>query len=299
MKLRLVAFLLAALSTPSPLLALEETGGTVQGTIADTTGVIPGVSVKLLNLETGLSRTVLANGSGVFTFPRTGLGTYQLSAGMIGFRELVYRGLTLHANEVMNLDVVMEMAEVSPPMAGEAGSPLIQEHKTLPLAVVPKGTQLQIRLLQSLHTEQNQTGDLFEASLDKEVAVDGEVVIARHTRITGKLVEVKASGRVKGRARMVLALTEIKLGSENYPIKTEELEFESKGTKGSDAKKIGTAAGVGAVIGVIAGGAGTGAVIGAGGGTGGVLLTKGKPVAFGAEHRFVFRLEEDLKVPAN
>lgn len=130
MELRLIAFLLAALATLSPLFAEEQTGGIVQGTIADATGVIPGGTVTLLNLETDLTRTVLTDDSGAFSLPRVEAGTYELSAGMIGFRELVYTGLIVNADDVLNLDLVMEVAEVSVPncAGGRVSSPSKEEN---------------------------------------------------------------------------------------------------------------------------------------------------------------------------
>lgn len=165
--------------------------------------------------------------------------------------------------------------------------------------VVPAGTRLEIRLSGTLSTESNETGDVFEATLDRNLMLDGRSVIPKKSRITGRLVEVKESGRVKGRARMTLTLREIRLGGESYEISTNNLTIEADGSKGSDAKKIGAGAGLGALLGVITGGGGgaaLGSVIGAGGGTAGVLLTKGKHVTFNPEHLFVFRLEEDLRL---
>lgn len=166
-------------------------------------------------------------------------------------------------------------------------------------AIVDEKTVLEIRLSEWVSSKENEAGDDFEAIVDKDVVVNGDIVIPRKSIVFGKLVEVKDSGRVKGRAKLALTLTQVVVRGEKYPLHTNTLEVEADGSKGSDAKKVGGGAGIGGLLGGIFGGAGgllTGAVIGAGAGTAGVLLTKGKDVEFGPEHRFAFRLEEDLEV---
>ncbi|MFQ5737823.1 MAG: hypothetical protein ACE5JX_02340 [Acidobacteriota bacterium] len=168
--------------------------------------------------------------------------------------------------------------------------------------VVPEGTPFQIRLLDTISSRQNKSDDYFDATLDKDLVINSEVVIPRKSRVTGKLLEVKDAGRVKGRARMELTLVEVVVRGVSHPIHTDKLVIEAEGSKGSDLKKIGGGAGLGALIGVIAGGGGgavLGSVIGATSGTAGVLLTKGKHVTFGPEHSFMFRLKEDLEVQTN
>lgn len=163
-------------------------------------------------------------------------------------------------------------------------------------AVLPEGTVIEIRLTESISTRKNKTGDRFEAVLEKDLVVDGQILVPKKSRVTGTLLEVRGAGRIKGRARMSLTLTEIEVGTAQHGIQTNPIEIEAEGTKGKDAKKIGGAATVGAIVGVITGGGGgaaLGTIIGAGSGTGGVLLTKGKEVEFRAEQKFSFRLEKD------
>jgi len=167
------------------------------------------------------------------------------------------------------------------------------------IATVAAGATLEVRLLQALDSGKNSTGDKFEATLDKSIVVDGETVAPRGTTVTGELVEVAGSGRVKGRARMSLTLTDIKIGGQAYPISTKTLAFEAGGTQKKDAAKIGIGAGIGAAIGAIAGGgkgAAIGAAVGGGAGTATVLATKGKEVTFGAEQLLSFELKDALKV---
>jgi hypothetical protein len=167
------------------------------------------------------------------------------------------------------------------------------------MALVASGTQLQVRLSQPLSASRNHSGDRFETVLDQDVEVDGNVVIPRGTAVTGRVTDSDPSGRIKGRARMSLALSEIALGGQTYPIRTNTLALEADPTKKRDAAKVGGGAALGAIIGAIAGG-GKGAAIGAaaGGaaGIGTVLATRGKDLELEAEQRLAFQLENDVRV---
>jgi hypothetical protein len=167
------------------------------------------------------------------------------------------------------------------------------------VAVLGSGTSLPIRLSQALDSGKNKTGEKFEATLDQDLVVDGQTVAPRGSAVVGKLVGVEGSGRVEGLAKMSLALTEIRVGSESYPISTNTLSFQAESTKKKDAAKVGIGAGVGAVIGAIAGGgkgAAIGAAVGGGAGTATVLATKGKEVTFEPEQKLTFTLKQDLQV---
>lgn len=184
---------------------------------------------------------------------------------------------------------------------GEAG-PEAQSEQPAPeeqLVVVPAGTRIEVRLTQSISSKKNRSGDEFGAVLEQGLKVGDQVVVPQGSLVIGKLLDVKGSGKVKGRARMSLVLMKIQMEDEYYPIDTNRITVEAKATKRRDAKTIGGATGVGALIGGIAGGkkgAAIGAAIGAGGGTAAVLTTKGKEVEFRPEHKFSFVLEEDLEM---
>jgi hypothetical protein len=135
--------------------------------------------------------------------------------------------------------------------------------------------------------------------LDQDLEVDGTVVAPRGSMVRGKLVDVKQSGRVEGRAAMSVTLTGIDVGKSTYTLQTNTLAFEAEKSMKEDVTKVGIGAGIGAVIGAIAGGgkgAAIGAAIGGGAGTATVLVTKGKDVKFGAEERFSFVLRSNLEI---
>ena len=154
--------------------------------------------------------------------------------------------------------------------------------------------------MESLSSDRAQTGDTFSATLDQPLVVDGFVIAERGARLLGKVTSVEKAGRVKGVAQLTLELTELTTADrQKIPIHTDAFVREGPKSVGSDAAKVGVAAGIGAAIGAIAGG-GRGAAIGAGvggaAGTGGVLATRGKAAVLPVETRLSFRLSAPVTV---
>lgn len=160
-------------------------------------------------------------------------------------------------------------------------------------ATVPSGTRVQIRLAESVSSKTNETGNTFQAQLDRDLVIDGNLVAPEGSRVVGTLTDVKKSGKVKGKAQMSMTIDKIFVGEEGYPIQANTLSFEASGSTKKDATRIGIATGIGAVVGAIAGGgkgAAIGSAIGAGAGTGVVLATPGENVEFGVETPMEFAL---------
>lgn len=162
------------------------------------------------------------------------------------------------------------------------------------------GTLLSVRLLETLSSDTAQTGDAFSATLDQPLIADGFVIAERGARVLGKVISADKAGRVKGLAQLTVQLTQVNTSDgQKIPIQTEEFVREGPKSAGSDAAKVGVAAGLGAAIGAIFGG-GKGAAIGAGAGgaagTGTVMATRGKAAVLPVETRLSFRLKNAVTV---
>jgi hypothetical protein len=167
------------------------------------------------------------------------------------------------------------------------------------VSILPEGTEVQVRLTQALSSSRNKAGESYQAVVDQDVVINGRTVIPKGTAVTGRLIEVKGSGRVRGRAKMSINLASISLNSRSLAIETNTLSFEAEGTRRRDAGRTAGATGMGAVIGAIAGGgsgAAKGAAIGAGVGVGATLMTKGREVEFQAEQLMSFKLTKPLEI---
>jgi hypothetical protein len=169
-----------------------------------------------------------------------------------------------------------------------------------PTTTIPAGTKLRVSLIDAVNSDKNRAGDRFAASLAEPVVIDGKVILSKGTKVYGRVVEAKGSGRVKGRASVELQLTAIVLADRrSLDISTNTYTAVAPATKKRDAAIIGGGAGLGAAIGAIAGG-GKGALIGAavggGAGTGTVLATKGKEIHYPPETRLQFTLASPIEI---
>jgi hypothetical protein len=163
---------------------------------------------------------------------------------------------------------------------------------------IAKGTSLVIRLREAIDSSKQSEGDLFTATLDKPLIVDGFVIAEKGSNVRGKIASLKRAGKVSGDAAMSLQLTEINTtDGQRVNIRTTDYHAQAPSQAKGNAEKIGAVAAVGAIIGAIAGG-GKGAAIGAGAGgaagAGGVLATRNADVRLTSETRLTFQLAEAL-----
>jgi type IV secretory pathway VirB10-like protein len=165
--------------------------------------------------------------------------------------------------------------------------------------IVASGTALPIVLRQALSTKTAKAEDPVLAELAEDVSVDGEVLLPSGSEVRGHVVSAQRSGRVQGRARLVVAFDEIRVDGRSYKIAATGFDVTAGSSKGKDAKIAGGAAAAGAVIGAIADG-GSGAVKGGliGGAAGGaaVLATRGVEVELASGSRYTLKLQKSLRL---
>ena len=163
-----------------------------------------------------------------------------------------------------------------------------------------EGTNLVVRLGETISTDHNYTGDTFRASLAAPIVVDGFIIADKGSKVLGRIVAAEKAGRLEGTASLQLELTEINT-TDGQRVRIQTGLFSKKGQSNSpeEAVKIAGGAALGAIIGAIAGG-GKGAAIGAGAGgaagTGAVLLGHGNPSVIPAETRMSFQLSRPITV---
>jgi Carboxypeptidase regulatory-like domain len=91
----LITLALMVVSTPV-LRAQSTNSGDISGTVTDNTGAaVPGATVTVLNVDTGVSKTLVTNDSGVYDTSSIVAGTYKLTFAKTGFSTLVRSSITL------------------------------------------------------------------------------------------------------------------------------------------------------------------------------------------------------------
>lgn len=166
---------------------------------------------------------------------------------------------------------------------------------------VASGTELELILETAVSSETAKPEQVVRARVAKAVVVAGMTVIAEGAPVTGTVVAVERSGRVKGRASVALRFSQVVVANTPYDIRTARIVREAEATKAEDAKKIGIGAGAGALIGTIAGGkkgAAIGTAVGGGAGTGAVLATRGDEVTIPAGVTLRTTIQETVRINA-
>lgn len=164
---------------------------------------------------------------------------------------------------------------------------------------IPDGTPIDIRLTQSLGSARSVSGQSFAATLDAPIVVDNAVVVARGANVTGRVLYAKHSGRLKGRAELVVTLTSLQAGAQDYRVVTSRRSWRGGSHRKRDLAWIGGGGGAGSLIGAVAGGgigAAVGAGVGAGGGTVTAFVTGRKNILLPSETRLRFVLRRAIAV---
>ncbi len=174
-----------------------------------------------------------------------------------------------------------------------------QEQFSLPSGPVTlsSGTILQVRTSEPLDTKKLQPGDSFRATLAQSVYINNQLAIPRGAEVSGRVVDVKKPGELKGSAGLTLQISSLNLGGRSYPLASDSWSMNGPGKGGYTAGNTVGGAALGAVIGAIAGGgpgAAIGAVAGTGVGLGASAATPGPRGVIPPESVLTFRLTQPV-----
>jgi hypothetical protein len=100
---------------------------TITGTVKDPTDApIPGVTVRVLNLDTGVQLQTLTNDVGVFRVSALVPGTYNVQAELPGFNKLTRGPLVLQVSQTLAIDLPLQVGELSNTVSVTAAAPLLE-----------------------------------------------------------------------------------------------------------------------------------------------------------------------------
>jgi hypothetical protein len=99
----------------------------IAGRITDSSGaVVVGANINLTNVDTGIKRTGTSNEAGYYSVLLLQRGNYEISVEMQGFRTIKRSGIELGFQEVVRMDFVLEVGEITETIEVTAGAPLIE-----------------------------------------------------------------------------------------------------------------------------------------------------------------------------
>ncbi|HEX4998469.1 MAG TPA: TonB-dependent receptor, partial [Terriglobia bacterium] len=119
------------------LLSVLSTGAFAQSTVGTLTGIVtdtgkarlPGVTVKALNEDTGVSQSMLTNDSGAYSFILAPGSNYTISAEFPNFKKVTINKITLRMADEARVDITLEVGDVRTDIIVDASktNPLLKE----------------------------------------------------------------------------------------------------------------------------------------------------------------------------
>ncbi len=99
----------------------------INGTANDPSGaVVPNAAIKLVNTETGDTRTATTNGSGLFNFAGLRIGHYSLTVTAPGFKAATLNGIVLNVAQTLEENVVLQVGSEGQTVSVEANALQVQ-----------------------------------------------------------------------------------------------------------------------------------------------------------------------------
>jgi Carboxypeptidase regulatory-like domain len=110
---RIVITTLCLLTLVAGILTAQEYRGRVQGTVRDTSdAVIPGASVTLHNINTGISTVRTTNETGHYIFDLVDPGSYRISIENAGFSKFLQENVPVAARGDVTVDATLKAGDV-------------------------------------------------------------------------------------------------------------------------------------------------------------------------------------------
>src|SRR5688500_10114611 len=126
---RVLSILMVGSLSLVPLARAQSTAinGTIEGVVRDATGaVLPGVSVHVVNVDTGAQRDVVSGSDGNYRALLLPLGTYTVRASMQGFKALERTGIRLSAGQIATINFTLELGEMQEVVSVSGEAPIAE-----------------------------------------------------------------------------------------------------------------------------------------------------------------------------
>src|SRR6188472_1649860 len=109
----------------------QMSSGDIKGTVEDLQGgVLAGTAIRLRNMETGLTKTSVADSSGSWKFFVVPPGSYEVRAEQPGFVTMTRLPIHVTVGSTVNVDLRLEVAGASAEVLVQADAPVLEIEKT-------------------------------------------------------------------------------------------------------------------------------------------------------------------------
>src|SRR5690242_5828851 len=113
--LKYMLFAALSLAIVSPAFAQSTAAnGAIEGTVSDSSGgVLPGVTVTITAIDTGIERSVVTNEKGLFRAPLLPIGRYKVAAELQGFKKFEETNINLSVGQTATVNVTLTVGAVA------------------------------------------------------------------------------------------------------------------------------------------------------------------------------------------
>src|SRR6266852_1423307 len=99
---------------------------TILGVVRDATGAtMPGATVEVRNVGTGVAQSVVTNEQGRYNTPDLAIGTYEVQASLSGFQRVVHKGITLRVGSQNVVDFTLPIGQIEETVTVTGESPIV------------------------------------------------------------------------------------------------------------------------------------------------------------------------------
>src|SRR4051812_24772399 len=119
--------LLALLSALCVPMSAQVSSAELSGTVLDSTGAtLPGAKVTATNAGTNVAHDTTTDATGNYVIPLLPPGDYVITVEATGFKKLVQKGLTLQINQQAQLNLTLQVGQVTEEISVTAQAPQLQ-----------------------------------------------------------------------------------------------------------------------------------------------------------------------------
>ena len=220
----------------------QVTTATIAGVVQDASGaVIPGVSITIKNVETGVTRTATSDEGGRYTVPELTLGDYEVQAQLPGFQTEVRSGITLTVGRVAVVNIALMVGQLSDKVSITAEAPLVESTTSAMSSLVDERTIRdlplngrsydQLALLQPgvVTVGAGQASVAFDFGTGQRFNVNGSRAYANTFMLDGTAINDHANGTPGGAAGQNLGVDGVQEFKINTSVSPAEFGWSSGG----------------------------------------------------------------------
>ncbi|MBS1800412.1 MAG: TonB-dependent receptor [Acidobacteria bacterium] len=134
-----MALILLPCSPSTPLFAQASIGAVAQitGAVSDPTGaVVPGAQVRVVQTETGFTRTAVTGLDGAYVLPNLAIGPYELQVISSGFKTYFQRGIVLQVNDNATVAIQLQVGASTESVSVSANASMVNTESTSVSSVI-------------------------------------------------------------------------------------------------------------------------------------------------------------------